>query len=435
MFRARERGMSFWPFAVSLLLVVALVVMWFSASSERDQFKADAAKANARAKSAEESLQTKIKEFQDVSKSTGFLGGGSTSDAKAIEQAMKEYGPKLGDAMTIEFGTDRYQEDPSGGGGKVEKTAGGGAKVRYLTEAELADTPTLQAFFSKFEVAANRMKTDVMRAFEDSKKARDERDALTKSSADSLTAKDNRIKQLTDEKANIDNAAHEKEAELNEKLANKDQALQKATGETEAVRKQASENEAKLTAQINEATGQIRTLVQREAPVLNEGPDGEVIVADAGMAIVNRGKNDMLMPGTVFDVLGRAKGGALYPKGKIKVTNCDDASARATVLDENPKDPITKGDLIQSITYSPNRKIHFVLVGDFKKMGKSQAEAVLKRIGAVVDTKVTAETNYVVVGAAPAGTDSMDDNEAVKTAKDLGIKMITEEQLASFTRY
>ena len=92
-------------------------------------------------------------------------------------------------------------------------------------------------------------------------------------------------------------------------------------------------------------------------------------------------------------------------------------------------------DLIQSLTYSPNRKLHFVLVGDFKKMGKSQAEAVLKRLGAVVDAKVTSETNYVVVGAAPAGTESMDDNEAVKAAKDLNIRMITEDALSSFTRY
>jgi hypothetical protein len=426
--------MSFWPFAVSLLLVVVLVVMWFSATSERDQWKADAEKARGQSKQAEEALQAKIKEFQEVSRNTGYLGGGATSNAAEIAAAIKEYGTKLGDILTIEFGTDRYQEDPAGGG-KVDKTAGGGAKVRYLTDAEIADTPTLQGFFSKFEVAANRMKFDIARSFEDAKKARDELDTVKKASSESVAAKDKRIKDLTDEKANIDNAAHEKEAELNEKIAQKDQALQKATGEAEAVRKQASENEAKLVAQSNELNGTIRTLVQRDAPVLTEGPDGEVIIADNGVAIVNRGKSQFLMPGTIFEVLGRAKGGATYKKGSIKVTSCDDESARATVLEESARDPITKGDLIQSLTYSPTRKLHFVLVGDFKKMGKSQAEALLKRLGAAVDAKVTAETHYVVVGAAPAGAESMDDNEAVKAAKDLGIKMITEDALASFCRY
>jgi NAD-dependent DNA ligase len=279
------------------------------------------------------------------------------------------------------------------------------------------------------------MKVDIARAFEDSKKARDELDAVKKASAETVAAKDKRINDLTLEKTNIDNAAHEKEQELNDKIAQKDQALQKATAETEAMRKQSSENEAKLVAQANELNGTIRTLVQRDAPVLTEGPDGEVILADNGVALVNRGKSQFLMPGTIFEVLGRAKGGATYKKGSIKVTNCEDEMARATILEENARDPITKGDLIQSLTYSPTRKLHFVLVGDFKKMGKSQAEALLKRLGAVVDAKVTAETHYVVVGAAPAGTESMDDNEAVKAAKDLGIKMITEDALASFCRY
>jgi NAD-dependent DNA ligase len=222
---------------------------------------------------------------------------------------------------------------------------------------------------------------------------------------------------------------------LNEKVAQKEQAIQKVNGDLEQKTKQSSENEAKLIAQVNEAQGQIRTLVQRDAPILTEGPDGEVIIADNGVAIVNRGKTAWLMPGTIFDVLGRAKGGATYKKGSIKVTNCDDETARAAIVEENPRDPITKGDLIQSPIYSPNRQLHFVLIGDFKKMGRSQAEAVLGKLGAKVDAKVSSETNYLVVGAPAAGQESLDDTEAVKTAKDLGIKMITEEQLSWFCRY
>jgi NAD-dependent DNA ligase len=279
------------------------------------------------------------------------------------------------------------------------------------------------------------MKVDVMRSFEDSKKAHDDKDAAAKAGADALAAKERRIAELTSEKGNIDQAAHEKETELNEKIAQKETALQKANADADAVRKQASENEAKLVAQNNEKEVTIRSMVQRAAPTLTEGPDGEVVIAQDGIAIVNRGKANWLMPGTVFDVLGRAKGGATYNKGKIKVTSCDDESARAAILDEKANDPITRGDLIQSITYSPNVKLHFVLVGDFKKMGKSQAEAVLKRLGAAVDAKVTAETNYVVVGSAPAGAESMDDNESVKAARELGVRMITEDVLSSFCRY
>ncbi len=433
MFRARERGMSFWPFVVSLLLVIVLVVMWFSATSERDQWKASFEKAEGIRKTAEAGQLEKITALQELSKRVGWTGGGNTSDPAQIDKDLKDTGTRLGDILTIEFDADRYQEDANGG--KPEKTAAGKVKVRYLTEAELADAATLQALISKFEVAANRMKNDVLREVEYAKKAQDDKEAAAKAGADALAAKEKRIAELTSEKATIDQAAHEKETELNEKVAQKDQALQKANSDADEVRKQAATNEAKLIAQNNEKDSTIRSLVQRDAPTLTEGPDGEVVVAQDGIAIINRGKTNWLMPGTVFDVLGRSKGGATYKKGSIKVTSCDDESARAAILDEKANDPITRGDLIQSLTYSPNRKLHFVLVGDFKKMGKSQAEAVLKRLGAVVDAKVTAETNYVVVGAAPAGADNLDDNDAVKAAKELSIRMITEDALSSFCRY
>ena len=37
MFRARERGMSFWPFAVSLVVIIVLLVLWYSAVNDRDK--------------------------------------------------------------------------------------------------------------------------------------------------------------------------------------------------------------------------------------------------------------------------------------------------------------------------------------------------------------------------------------------------------------
>src|SRR5262249_29139416 len=147
------------------------------------------------------------------------------------------------------------------------------------------------------------------------------------------------------------------------------------------------------------------TLVQREAPVLSEGPDGEVVLADNGVAILNRGRQHWLMPGTVFDVWGIAKGGAKYKKGTVKVTSTDVETSRAAILEENPNDPIGRGALVQSLTYSPNRKLHFAFVGEFRKMGRSQAEALMKKLGAIVDDKVSSETNYLVMGAPAAGQD------------------------------
>jgi hypothetical protein len=433
MFRARERGMSFWPFAVCLLGLLVFLLFWFSASTDRDNALAAAAKAQAAAKQAEEEKNAANTKLLAVSKSTGFLGGGNFTDAAELEKQFAEYKAKLKDAVTVTFPATRYQ--PSADGATVEKSENGTVTVTYLTEAELNDAATLQGLLPKVETAFARFKHDTARAFEATEVAGKEKEAVTKANEDTVKEKDKRIGELQNEKSALENQAREKENELNDKITQLTGQRDAKETELEALKQQSSSNEAKLLSEVSKAKQTINSLVQREAPTVSEGPDGEVIVADAGMAIVNRGQSSWLMPGTIFDVWGLAKGGAKYKKGSIKVTSCDTETARAVVMEEDPRDPITKGDLIQSLTYSPNRQLHFVLVGEFRKMGRTTAEAVLKKLGAAVDSKVTANTNYVVVGAPGPGQETLDDTDAVRTAKDLGIRMITEEQLAAFSRY
>ena len=432
MFRARERGMSFWPFAVCLLGLLIFVFLWFGATSERDNANTQLAKAQATAKEADKEKDAANSRLLAVSKLVGFQGGANVTDAAELDRQVKEYAAKIKEAGTVTFPISRYEIDANGAPAKADV---GNVTVTYLTDAEIADATTLQAWFPKFETALSRAKHDAARAFEHAESLAKEKEALTKAGEETVKEKDKRIGELQSEKTALENQAREKENELNDKISQLTGQRDAKETELEALKKQSSENEAKLLSQITESKQTISSLVQRDAPALSEGPDGEVIVADAGMAIVNRGQSSWLMPGTIFDVWGLAKGGAKYKKGTLKVTSCDVETARAAVIEEDPRNPITKGDLIQSLTYSPNRQLHFVLVGEFRKMGKSTAEALLKKLGAAVENKVTANTNYLVVGAPGAGQESLDDTDAVKTAKDLGIRMITEEQLASFCRY
>lgn len=433
MFRARERGMSFWPFAIALLGLLVFVFLWFGVTSERDNMSASLARSEQAKKQAEEALSKANSRYQEVSKLVGFLGGGNFTDPAELDRQVKEYAPKIKDAGTVTFPISRYQAAPDGG--QVEKADAGTVTVTYLTQAEIDDATTLQAWLPKFETALSRAKHDTARAFEHAETLAKEKEALTKAGEDTVKEKDKRISDLTSEKSALENQAREKENELNDKIAQLTGQRDAKETELEALKQQSSANEAKLLSQITEKTQTISSLIQRDAPALAEGPDGEVIVADAGMAVVNRGRDSWLMPGTIFDVWGLAKGGAKYKKGTLKITSCDTDTARASVIEEDPRDPIAKGDLIQSLTYSPNRQLHFVLVGEFRKMGRSTAESLLKKLGAAVDSRVTANTNYVVVGGPAAGQESLDDTDAVKTARELGIRMITEEQLASFCRY
>jgi hypothetical protein len=431
MFRARERGMSFWPFAVSLLVLIVMVVLWFGANSELDQWKRTAAKAETDRKEMEEARNKAQRDYQTTTKSVGYQEGTYTTGPK-VDAAIKEMAPKIKEALTATFDADKYTP---GEDGKVEKTVGNKITVVYLLDTELADVTTLEGLISKFEVAASRMRRDIERSFNATAAALTDKEAVIKADQATIQAKDTRIAEISQEKAAIESRMREQENELKNTIQQKEAQLAKSVADAEAASKSAAENVTKLVAELSEQKGQVRSLVQRDAPALSEGPDGEVVLADNGVAIVNRGRTNFLMPGTIFDVLGRAKGGATYKKGSIKITNVDDATARGAVLEESARDPISRGDLVQSLTYSPNRQLHFALVGDFKKMGRSQVEALLKKLGASVDARVSSETNYLVVGATPAGAESMDDNPEVKSAKDLGIRMITEEQLASFTRY
>jgi hypothetical protein len=433
MHRARERGMSFWPFLVTLILLLVLVVMWFSASGERDNALAQKKRAEESELAAKQETERMVRQLNAATGAVGFPGGGGWIDPELVKTQLADYGKRLRDAMVVTFPTTRYQAGT--GGGVIEKTDADKVTVAYLTESELSDNPTLQTFLNKFEVAARRMRADVESAMTRQSEQSVSREQAVKAHAAALSEKDTRIGELTTEKTALQTRMDEQGTELRNQLAAVTAQKEARESELEQIKKQMGENETKLLAKNKELAGTISTLVQRDAPALSEGPDGEVVLAQDGVAVINRGKKHFLMPGTVFDVSGKAKGGATYLKGQIKVTACDDDTARTVVLSEvDPHDPIMRGDTIQSQTYSPNRKLHFVLIGDFKKMGRSMVEARLKALGAIVDDKVTAETHYLVEGL-PAQGQNLEDNEEHKHAKELGIRIITEDQLASFTKF
>src|SRR6185503_1054027 len=102
MFRARERGMSFWPFAISLLLLIVVVILMFDANSKADQWHATAVKAEQTRKETEEANLKLTQQLQSVSADTGFIEGSYTT-ANAIKAKIKEYGPNLAKSMTATF--------------------------------------------------------------------------------------------------------------------------------------------------------------------------------------------------------------------------------------------------------------------------------------------------------------------------------------------
>src|SRR5262245_25633423 len=208
MFRARERGMSFWPFAICLLGLLIFVFLWFGATSERDNALAQASRAESARKTAEDERAKTLDKFQKVSNATGFLAGGNFTDVAELDRVVKEYAAKIKDAATVTYPVSRYQADPSGGG-TVEKADAGTVTVAYMTEQESAEAKALQSWFPKIETALGRYKHDTARAFEHAETLGTEKAAITKTGEDTVKDKDKRIGELQNEKAALENQARE----------------------------------------------------------------------------------------------------------------------------------------------------------------------------------------------------------------------------------
>ena len=186
-------------------------------------------------------------------------------------------------------------------------------------------------------------------------------------------------------------------------------------------------------------TQEVRKLIKRridgQKPV---GPDGEVLaVTEAGgLVVLSRGKADHLMPGTTFTVFNYGKGAVKIAKGTVKVLEVKDRTAVARIIEVvSPLDPIVDGDMFESATYNPAEVLHFYLLGQFRKYGRSDAARRLEQIGVKVDTKVSVDTDYLVIGAPVREDENLQDTEAYKLARELGITVITEEQLSRFLLY
>lgn len=430
--RASERGMSAIPFVVALLLLIIAVFMWYKADQEATELRAKATTNASSAKQWEERWQAESNARLELTETTGYGDQQNKTDKAALQAALNGALEKWRTLFVIEFTADKFT--PTGNGGQVERLQGDKIKVVYVPAKDQIANPSIQTLLPILEAASARMQNDIKRAFEEKAAEVKAKVELTAARDKVLGEKDTAYAGLRAEYDQSKRAYEQQISELREKVSTTEQALQAAQSEAEAVKAEKEKAVATLTAQLNQKVAEIKTLVGREQPFVSEGPDGEVVAAKNGIAIISRGKRDMLMPGTTFKVLGRIKGGELVEKGTLKVITCNDESADCTVVAEQMNNPITGGDLIQSATYSPARKMRFVVIGELRKMGRSAAEGRLRALGAIVDNAVTTETHYLVMGTAGAG-ESLEETDAYRKAKEFGVQILTEDQLASFTMY
>ncbi len=154
-------------------------------------------------------------------------------------------------------------------------------------------------------------------------------------------------------------------------------------------------------------------------------PDGYVVqvVPRDKLAYINLGKADHIYRGLTFSVYDRydpmPKGG--FGKATLEVIEILDTISKCRITRFDETDPIMEQDLIASLVWAADKKYHFCVVGEFDLDGNGTPDAqgrekiakMIEEWGGVVTDSVSVDTDFFVVGEAPAAVQQVADDYGV----------------------
>jgi predicted nucleic acid-binding Zn-ribbon protein len=354
--------------------------------------------ANAKMKTANEQMQAKAAALQsaesDLAELKRLIGAADTA---------KVAGP---DGMTAQYDVDMTTYC---GPTYADKNKGYRKATEYLAtqlknrNGELADAKgEIENWKRKYEAREAAKEPQVKQFAAEAKKAQEdlvtERDKF-KTDAEKLT------KDQSDLAAQLQTARKEG-----------DDAVTKVESKV----KQAGTIVAGMSSQIKKMNDEMLRLRKETFDV----PDGKIVWVNPKNRIVwiNLGQADALLRQVNFSVYeGRTTDmNKAARKGAVEVTQIlGDHLAEARILEDSITDPILRGDVINTLIWSPGEKRHFALAGfmDVDGDGKSDQQLVRNLIamnGGVIDAEIddktgkivgqiTPGTRYLVQGDAPEG--------------------------------
>jgi hypothetical protein len=221
----------------------------------------------------------------------------------------------------------------------------------------------------------------------------------------------------------------------------KDEQLKKISSDFDAQLKAATENINQqqvqigdLNKQINEKNIMIAQLQQRLGDIRPNVANQTVRQADGkitslpgnGIAYIDLGNGDHVVPGMTFEVYDRAQGvpppgdpatieNLPAGKGSIEVLSVGPTSSECRVVKTQLGQNINEGDIIANVVYDKNHKNAFFVYGNFdltkdgppgpNDQPRPQDAEVIKRLitqwgGTIVD-KINVNTDFVVLGKEP----------------------------------
>jgi hypothetical protein len=449
--RRLERGASYVPLIIVIvLLIVAVVWAWIKTDESEQLLKSNMVLKVQLQEKTDQAVARGSYLLQKLAPEIGFAVQEGVSVDRDQNPIPSEYGA---DFLAIEnyvlakindlqnkyirnFPRGTYTEDPAGG---MVREDGDKIIVRYVNPSSLPSEMPLEILYSHMEGAMERMLNDVSRYVALVAQEKQRFDAQKTEWDNTITAKDTTISDKGRDYETLRQSAASRDEELSNEIRNLEDQLREAEEKYDSEVKSRRDEVSGLRNQLLAAEQDVRKAKQmvelREEPI---GPDGEVLAASdaGGLVVINRGKNMHMIPGLTFSVFNYGKGAVKVGKGAIQVIDVGEATSTARIIETvNPMRPIVEGDLFESVAYNPDEEMHFFLLGRFRKYGRSDAAKRLEQLGAKVDPRVGIETHYLVLGAPESEDENLRDSDAYKQAVELGIKVITESQLASFMNY
>ncbi len=222
--------------------------------------------------------------------------------------------------------------------------------------------------------------------------------------------------QLSEIEADRNSYREERDASIAQIERNFDQIREQADADLTAARRRSSELAEDLSDMRKRFEGD-------EEGALGFGPtelatarqaDGQVLLAVPGddVVYIDLGEEDRITLGLQFSVYTADDGLPADGSGKalIEVVSILPSSAACKVVTAGVDEIVIEGDLIANPVFDPNRALQFLVVGEFDldrdgaydSDGGERIESLVTAWGGSITTDLTAMTDFVVAGGAPA---------------------------------
>jgi hypothetical protein len=265
------------------------------------------------------------------------------------------------------------------------------------------DIKTLEAALPKVKDAFETQQRSVAALNDQISALNSEKDASRRASEDALRAKDEEISNLRRQISDEQNSATAAKADFEGRIATLNNQRNELDAQVRELRNQVDAEKRKLEeekiAQETRLKAMGKSLAFLKEP---EAADGKVLSVsnELGLGWIDIGANQRLARGTRFRVVS-GKTGSQKLKGWASVTSVRPTMAEVTFTDVVDRfDPIVSGDVIFNPVYDPTGERTAVLCGRFSgQFNETELKALLADMGIKVDTALSSETDYLIVGA------------------------------------